>query len=66
MSAAPAAPTIAAPIDRCLDSSTTEGIQIQPTALLSTNRLKEEEALIRNGAQKSQVAAMPDTTAAET
>ena len=66
MSAAPIAPTRAAPIERCLDSSTTDGIQIQPTALLSAKRLKEEEGLNREGAQNTLVAAKPDSTAAET
>ena len=66
MSAAPIAPTRAAPIELCLDSSTTDGIQIQPTALLSAKRLKEEEGLNLEGAQNTLVAAKPDSTAAET
>jgi hypothetical protein len=66
ISTAPITPTRAAPIEPCRDSSTTEGIQIQPTALLSAKRLKEDEELIRDGAQKNQVTAKPDRTAAET
>src|ERR1700733_8621430 len=66
MSAAPSAATRAAAIEPCRDSSTTEGIQIQPTALASANRLMENEELIRDGAQINQVAATPERTAAET
>jgi hypothetical protein len=61
---APTTAKRAAAMDRCRDSSTTEGIQIQPVALAIVNRLKEEIILEWN--QKSRVRAAPDITAAET
>jgi hypothetical protein len=55
-----------AAMERCRDSSTTEGIQIQPIALAIVKRLKETEEVIPERNQKNSVLAAPDITATET
>jgi hypothetical protein len=53
-------------MERCRDSSTTEGIQIQPVALAIVKRLNETEEVIPERNQKNRVLAAPDSTATET
>jgi hypothetical protein len=65
ITAASAAKRIAA-MERCRDSSTTEGIQIQPIALAIVNKLRETEGAILEGNQRNRLMAAPDRTAIET
>ena len=53
-------------MERCRDSSTTEGIQIQPIALAMVNWLRETEGAILGGNQSNRLMAAPDRTAIET
>jgi hypothetical protein len=53
-------------MERCRDSSTTDGIQIQPIALAMVNRLRETEGAILGGNQSNRLMAAPDKTATET
>jgi hypothetical protein len=53
-------------MERWRDSSTTEGIQIQPIALAMVNRLKETAGAILRGNQSNRLMAAPDRTAIET
>jgi hypothetical protein len=55
-----------AAMDRCRDSSTREGIQIQPVALAMVNRLRETEGANLGGNQSNRLMAAPDKTAIET
>jgi hypothetical protein len=60
------AATGTAPMERCRESRTTVGTQIQPIALTIVNRLKETEDPIPDGNQKNQVLAAPDSIATKT
>jgi hypothetical protein len=53
-------------MERCRESSTTVGTQIQPIALTIVNRLNEIEDAIPEGNQKKQVLTAPDSIATET
>jgi hypothetical protein len=66
MVAAAIAAKRAAAMERCRDSSTTEGTQIQPTALAMVNRLRETEGAILGGNQSNRLMAAPERTAIET
>jgi hypothetical protein len=52
--------------ERCRDSRTTEGIQIQPIAVEMVNRLRETEGAILGGNQSNRLMAAPDETAIKT
>jgi hypothetical protein len=65
ITAASPATSIAA-MERCRDSSTTEGIQTQPIALAIVNRLRETEGAILEGNQRNRLMATPDRIAVET
>ncbi len=58
--------TAAAATEPCRERSAMEGIQIQPIALVRTNKFKEAEEIIPVGNQTNEVATAPDATAIET